>query len=63
MKKVFTNISQSEIDGIELWQEQQRKKPTRDMAEVEELGCMSSEHFQEFLGFCLATLKSKTGGK
>lgn len=46
-----------------LWQEQQRKKPTRDMAEVEELGCMSSEHFQEFLGFCLATLKSKTGGK
>lgn len=40
------------------WRELQSKKPTRDMAEVEELGVMSDSHFQEFIAFCLA-LKEK----
>lgn len=34
-----------------LWQKEQRKNPTRDMAEVEELGTISPKHFQEFLNF------------
>ena len=34
-----------------LWQKEQMKNPSRDMAEVEGLGCISPEHFQEFLKF------------
>lgn len=34
------------------WQKEQRKNPTRDMPEVEEMGTISPEHFQEFLQFC-----------
>lgn len=41
----------------ELWQEKQSKNPTRDMAEVEELGVMSSDHFQEFMTFCTKQLQ------
>ena len=33
------------------WQKEQRKNPTRDMPEVEELGNISPGHFQEFLKF------------
>lgn len=33
------------------WEAHQRQKPTRDMAEVMELGVMSDGHFQEFLEF------------
>ena len=34
-----------------LWQIEQSRNPTRDMPEVEELGQISPEHFQEFLKF------------
>lgn len=41
----------------ELWREKQSKNPTRDMPEVEELGVMSSDHFQEFMTFCTRQLQ------
>ena len=34
-----------------LWAEEQMKRLTRDMAECEELGRISPEHFQEFIQF------------
>ena len=34
-----------------LWQEEQRKNPTYDMLEVEELGYISQNHFQDFIKF------------
>lgn len=41
----------------ELWREKQSKNPTRDMAEVEGLGVMSTDHFQEFMQFCTLQLQ------
>lgn len=34
-----------------LWQKEQSLRPTRDMAECEELGIISPEHFQEFIQY------------
>lgn len=34
-----------------LWEEEQSKNPTRDMAECEELGIMSAGHWKEFMKF------------
>lgn len=44
----------------EAWQEKQKKEPTRDMSEVEGMGVMSSEHFQEFLQFCIKLSQKET---
>ncbi len=40
-----------------LWREHQRKNPTRDMVEVEELGHISAGHFQEFIAFVFKNTK------